>query len=163
MIVETTGERGIVRLPPNLSFRQDIVMVKMQVPDQELDAPLTETLTQTSVASITQNGGLRAGIDVILGPYKEQPQLAQPFSAQDFERERVSEVLKAQGIPTAVYYPKCLHEQSVFEPVGYRWGDFPEVERASREVLSQPMHSYLTEREQDRVCVAVRIGVNGGG
>ncbi len=55
------------------------------------------------------------------------------------EWERVAEALKAQGIPTAVYNPKCLHEQPVFEPLGYRWGDFPEAERASREVLSLPM------------------------
>lgn len=75
------------------------------------------------------------------------------------ERERVAEALKAQGIPTAVYYPKCLHEQPVFEPLGYRWGDFPEAERASREVLSLPMHPWLTEREQDRVIAAVRAVV----
>jgi dTDP-4-amino-4,6-dideoxygalactose transaminase len=30
-----------------------------------------------------------------------------------------------------------------------RWGDFPETERASREVLSLPMHPGLAEREQD--------------
>jgi len=72
------------------------------------------------------------------------------------ERERVAEALKAQGIPTAVYYPKCLHEQPVFAALGYRWGDFPEAERASREVLSLPMHPWLTKREQERVveCVA---------
>lgn len=72
------------------------------------------------------------------------------------ERERVAEALKAQGIPTAVYYPKCLHEQPVFAELGYRWGDFPEAERASREVLSLPMHPGLTEREQDRVAAALQ-------
>jgi len=75
------------------------------------------------------------------------------------ERERVAEALKAQGIPTAVYYPKCLHEQPVFAELGYRWGDFPEAERASREVLSLPMHPGLTEREQDRVVAAVQAVV----
>lgn len=72
------------------------------------------------------------------------------------ERERLGEALKAQGIPTAVYYPKCLHEQPVFAALGYRWGDFPESERASREVLSLPMHPFLTEREQDRVIAAIQ-------
>lgn len=71
------------------------------------------------------------------------------------ERKRVSEVLKAQGIPTAVYYPKCLHEQPVFAGLGYRWGDFPEAERASREVLSLPMHPWLTESDQDRIISAL--------
>ncbi|NBT46881.1 MAG: DegT/DnrJ/EryC1/StrS family aminotransferase [Actinobacteria bacterium] len=65
------------------------------------------------------------------------------------QRDRVAEKLKAKGIPTAVYYPKCLHEQPVFSALGYRWGDFLESEKASREVLSLPMHPFLTEKEQD--------------
>ena len=71
------------------------------------------------------------------------------------EREQVAETLKARGVPTAVYYPKCLHEQPVFAALGYQWGDFPEAERASREVLSLPMHPWLTEREQDRMVDAL--------
>jgi len=41
-------------------------------------------------------------------------------------RDAVGEKLKAQGIPSAVYYPQCLHEQPVFANLGYRRGDFPE-------------------------------------
>jgi UDP-2-acetamido-2-deoxy-ribo-hexuluronate aminotransferase len=74
-------------------------------------------------------------------------------------RQETSERLKAQGIPTAVYYPKCLHEQPVFADLGYKWGDFPESERASREVLSLPMHPFLTEEDQDRVACALRAGL----
>jgi UDP-2-acetamido-2-deoxy-ribo-hexuluronate aminotransferase len=66
-------------------------------------------------------------------------------------REALGEALKAAGIPTVVYYPKCLHEQPVFAPLGYKMGEFPEAERASREVISLPMHPFLTETEQDRI------------
>jgi UDP-2-acetamido-2-deoxy-ribo-hexuluronate aminotransferase len=71
-------------------------------------------------------------------------------------RDAVGEKLKAQGIPTAVYYPKCLHEQPVFASCGYQWGDFPESEKASREVLSLPMHPFLAEADQDRVVAALK-------
>jgi UDP-2-acetamido-2-deoxy-ribo-hexuluronate aminotransferase len=74
------------------------------------------------------------------------------------ERDKVGERLKAQGIPSAVYYPKCLHEQPVFGNLGYGWGDFPASEKASREVLSLPMHPFLAEEDQDKVISAV----NGG-
>jgi len=67
----------------------------------------------------------------------------------------LGELLKQAGIPTAVYYPKCLHEQPVFAPLGYKMGDFPESERASREVISLPMHPFLTEEEQDKIVTAV--------
>jgi UDP-2-acetamido-2-deoxy-ribo-hexuluronate aminotransferase len=68
----------------------------------------------------------------------------------------VAEKLKAKGIPTAVYYPKCLHEQPVFASLGYHLGDFPVSEQAAREVLSLPMHPYLSEEEQDRVVTALQ-------
>jgi UDP-2-acetamido-2-deoxy-ribo-hexuluronate aminotransferase len=72
------------------------------------------------------------------------------------ERDKVAEKLKKQGIPTAVYYPKCLHEQPVFSKLGYSWGDFPESEKASREVLSLPMHPFLVPEQQDQVVSAVK-------
>jgi UDP-2-acetamido-2-deoxy-ribo-hexuluronate aminotransferase len=71
-------------------------------------------------------------------------------------RDAVAARLKEKGIPTAVYYPKCLHEQPVFSATGYVWGDFPESEKASREVLSLPMHPFLTPSDQDRVVAALQ-------
>src|SRR5262245_30280664 len=47
-------------------------------------------------------------------------------------RDQLASALKEEGIPTAVYYPKCLHEQPVFEVLGYKWGDFPVSEQSSR-------------------------------
>ena len=64
------------------------------------------------------------------------------------KRDKVVDDLKGEGIPVAVYYPTCFHEQPVFEYLGYQWGDFPESEKASREVFSLPMHPFLTEEEQ---------------
>ncbi len=72
------------------------------------------------------------------------------------DRDAVAERLSARSIPTAVYYPKCLHEQPVFAGLGYRWGDFPESERASREVLSLPMSPFLTPEDQNLVIAGVR-------
>lgn len=71
-------------------------------------------------------------------------------------RDEIGARLKEKGVPTAVYYPKCLHEQPVFSNLGYNWGDFPEAEKASREVLSLPMSPFLTEDDQDRVVAALK-------
>jgi UDP-2-acetamido-2-deoxy-ribo-hexuluronate aminotransferase len=70
--------------------------------------------------------------------------------------EALGAALKTEGIPSAIYYPKCLHEQPVFAPLGYKWGAFPEAEKASRQVISLPMHPYLTEADQDVIVAAVR-------
>lgn len=66
-------------------------------------------------------------------------------------RDQLATRLKDKGIPTAVYYPKCLHEQPVFANAGRKWGDLPVSEMASREVISLPMHPFLTEIDQDRI------------
>jgi UDP-2-acetamido-2-deoxy-ribo-hexuluronate aminotransferase len=74
-------------------------------------------------------------------------------------RDAVAAKLKERGIPTAVYYPKCLHEQPVFAGSGYQWGDFPEAEKASREVLSLPMHPFLSEKDQETVVEAIKANL----
>jgi UDP-2-acetamido-2-deoxy-ribo-hexuluronate aminotransferase len=75
------------------------------------------------------------------------------------DRDAVAARLKAAGIPTAVYYPKCLHEQPVFAGLGHRPGDFPVAEQAAREVLSLPLHPFLTEADQDRVVDALKTAL----
>jgi UDP-2-acetamido-2-deoxy-ribo-hexuluronate aminotransferase len=72
------------------------------------------------------------------------------------DRAALGAKLKAAGIPTAVYYPKCLHEQPVFASCGCKLGDFPASEQAAREVISLPMHPFLSEADQDFVVDAVK-------
>lgn len=71
------------------------------------------------------------------------------------DRDAFGQKLKSKGIPTAQYYPKCLHEQPVFDSLGYKLGDFPVSEKAAREVISLPMHPFLSESDQDRIAAAV--------
>ncbi len=78
------------------------------------------------------------------------------YTIRAANRDAVALRLKELGIPTAVYYPKCLHEQPVFSACGNKWGDFPVAEKASREVLSLPMHPFLSESDQDSVAAALK-------
>jgi UDP-2-acetamido-2-deoxy-ribo-hexuluronate aminotransferase len=70
-------------------------------------------------------------------------------------RDELGARLKEKGIPSAVYYPKCMHEQPVFFNLGYKYGDFPAAEKASLEVISLPMHPFLTEHDQNTIVDAV--------
>jgi dTDP-4-amino-4,6-dideoxygalactose transaminase len=64
--------------------------------------------------------------------------------------------LKAEGIPTAIYYPKPLHRQDAYDRFPYAEGGMPASDRLSQEVISLPMHAYLDEPTQDRIIDAVQ-------
>ncbi len=78
------------------------------------------------------------------------------YTIRPNDRGQLAKDLRDQGIPTAVYYRNCLHQQKVFQPLGYREGSFPHSEAAAREVLSLPFHPYMSHEQQDRICKAVR-------
>lgn len=85
------------------------------------------------------------------------------YTVRVARRDRVRDLMRARGVPTSIYYPRCLHEQPAFADLGYAPGDFPIAERASREVLSLPMHPFLTDAEQNLVVKALRSAVEEAG
>jgi dTDP-4-amino-4,6-dideoxygalactose transaminase len=79
--------------------------------------------------------------------------------AQDSEHRRaLQEGLQAQRIPSAIYYPKPLHVQSAFAPLGYQPGDMPVSEDCAARIFSVPLHPYLTEAEQHKVVQCLQAG-----
>lgn len=63
-------------------------------------------------------------------------------------RDGVEKHLSEKKIPHAVYYPIPLHLQQAFFDSRTKEGSFAVSEQASREVLSLPMHTELTEEQQ---------------
>jgi len=68
------------------------------------------------------------------------------------DRDAFQKKLQEAGIPTAVHYPKPLYEQPSIKDKVKLVGDLSKVEQAAREVISLPMHPYLTREQVQEIC-----------
>lgn len=77
------------------------------------------------------------------------------YTIETENRDGMAAHLRAEGIPTAVYYPVPLHRQAPY--AGYpQPGGLPVTDAAAERVISLPMHAYLTPEVQDGIIAAVR-------
>ncbi len=75
-------------------------------------------------------------------------------------RDALAAHLRAQGVPTAVYYPVPMHRQAPYASFPQGPGGLPVSDAKAELVLALPMHADLTADVQDRIIGAVR-GFNG--
>jgi dTDP-4-amino-4,6-dideoxygalactose transaminase len=74
-------------------------------------------------------------------------------------RDAFAAALKAEGVPTAIYYPIPLHLQRAYKQYPVGKGGVAVSEQLAAEVISLPMHPYLDEATQGRIIDAVRRAV----
>ena len=76
-------------------------------------------------------------------------------------RDAVAAALKERGIPTAIYYPKPLHQQTAYKHYPSAGNGLPVSDSIAQDVLSLPMHPYLLPDLQDRIIQATRDAITG--
>lgn len=74
------------------------------------------------------------------------------MAKDDEHRTKIMNHLKSHDVPVAVYYPIPLHEQKVFEELGYGSNDFEISSNAANRVFSLPMHPYLKSEDIEHIC-----------
>lgn len=75
------------------------------------------------------------------------------------ERERIAAHLKEKGIPTGIYYPTPCFMHAPYQDPTLNPNDYPHTFQACQEVLSLPMHPWLTKEEQERVAHEIKTVV----
>ncbi|HJY79566.1 MAG TPA: DegT/DnrJ/EryC1/StrS family aminotransferase, partial [Candidatus Binatia bacterium] len=74
-------------------------------------------------------------------------------------RDRVQELLRAQGVATGIHYPIPIHFQEACAHLGYRRGAFPVTERIAGRILSLPMYAEMTRPQGEHVSSALHKAV----
>lgn len=124
-----------------------ILLAKMEIFKEEIDL-------RQDVA----NAYSEALKDTVTVPYVKEYNVSAwaQYSILHPQREKALNGLKAQKIPTAIYYPIPLHLQVAFLHLGYKKGDFPITEKCAAEIFSIPMHPYLKKEDQERIIEAIK-------
>lgn len=81
------------------------------------------------------------------------------YTIKSSERDRIKDNLGKAGIPSMIYYQKCIHQQTVFSQTGIPFVatmNLDRSEKLAREVLSLPMHPYLEKESIDAVCDSIK-------
>ncbi len=78
------------------------------------------------------------------------------FVIQAPKRDELAEYLLKNGIETKIHYPIPIHLQKCAKSLGYKMGDFPEVEKQSKTILSLPIHQYLSTKQLEFVIKTIR-------
>ena len=73
-------------------------------------------------------------------------------------RDRMQAALKAQGVPSAIYYPKPLHHQPAYQPT-HDGTALPVSEDLAERIMALPIHPDLTDHDLDRICSAVLANI----
>ena len=69
------------------------------------------------------------------------------FVIRTKKRDSLKNYLEKKGIATGIHYPVPIHLVPSFKSLGYKEGDFPESEKAAKEILSLPMFPELKDSE----------------
>ena len=127
------------------SFQAAVLLEKLAIFDDELEA-------RHGIAAIYNRrlGTVAAVQEHIAGAQSGYGY----FSIRIANRDAVAAYLKARGVPTAIYYATPLHHMPAFEKLAPADG-LPNTEALAQEILSIPMHPYLTPDQAHYICDCV--------
>ncbi|NQV54064.1 MAG: DegT/DnrJ/EryC1/StrS family aminotransferase [Flavobacteriales bacterium] len=106
-----------------------------------------------------------ADVEAITTPYRA------PYSNHGFhqytmklkgvDRDGLLTYLQEHGIPANIYYPVPVHLQKGYAQYGMKEGDMPRTEDLTRQVISLPIHTELSEEQLNHITRHIKSFING--
>ena len=76
------------------------------------------------------------------------------------DRTALQSAMKEQGVPTAIYYPRPMHTQPVYQRYPVTLSGLARTEAMAGDVLALPMHPYLEKHAQMQVVNALETALS---
>ena len=127
------------------SFQAAVLLEKMDIFDEELAA--RHRIAKSYNERLSKIAKPQAHVEGAMSGYGY-------YAMRIENRDHVVATVKEMGVPTAVYYSTPLHQMKAFEAFAPE-GGLPMTEQVSADILSLPMHPYLTPDQVDYICDAV--------
>lgn len=126
-----------------------ILLPKLSILDDEIAA-------RQSVADTYATALQGIGVEPPRPAVDAQSAWAQ-YTVRVKDRNRVQSILQNKGVPTAVHYPLPLNKQpAVADPSAH----LPAGDLAAAEVMSLPMHPYLTTAQIEEIVSALDLAIH---
>lgn len=109
--------------------------------------------------SLLQDIGMELTIPAVADGYRSSWAQYTIQLQKGVNRESVRADMKADGIPTMVYYTKPMHEQGAFEGTDSAVADCTVTEELCRRVLCLPIHPYLTKTDCKKVIESLKTSL----
>ena len=113
-------------------------------------------LAQTYYRLFTDSGLVGEQIREIPAPVTDKSHVFNNYVIRMESRDALKRFLAAVGIQSEIYYPLPLHLQPCFAKLGHKEGDFPQAERAAKQVLALPLYPELTVAQQETVVGTIK-------
>lgn len=136
------------------TLQAGILLAKLDAFEQELEAVNSVALSYTKL--------LKDVITPIVEPgfFSSWAQYTIRLKDEN-QRDLLKKHLEKEGIQTAVYYPRGLHQQTAYKKYSLSDDLFPNTVLATKQVLSLPMHPYMEHRDVECVCKAIAEFLKG--
>jgi dTDP-4-amino-4,6-dideoxygalactose transaminase len=102
--------------------------------------------------------GLTDFVTLPAEPYRDrvtEHHVYHQFVIRTPNRDALRDHLTKHEIGSEIYYPVALHLQECFRDLGYKEGDLPETERATREALALPIYPEISRDAQEYVVATI--------
>jgi dTDP-4-amino-4,6-dideoxygalactose transaminase len=131
------------------TFQAAVLLEKLAIFDEELEArEAVAAIYDRRLSAIAKPQKHIAGAQSGHGYY----------SLRLARRDDVVKELKARGVPTAIYYSTPLHKMPAFERYAPA-RPLPATEEVAGDILSLPMHPYLTPDQVRYICDCVEAAL----